>query len=196
MWFSLAAAQGSKRAAELRNQFLKKLTPAQLAEAQQLAREWMEEHGQANAAQQSIATVVQAVAVATDTILGRIVALVSSQKSAPTIVGGWQSEPVLGQLGLIQTTLTFNEDGSVTSKADFISFPGFKPDLEYFGYVSKGTYSMDGKEVTVNFDTTWGVTRMRGEDETIGPKQGKRRTQVFRLEEGKLVTKDLVLTRL
>lgn len=196
MWFSLAAAQGPERAVELRNDSAKKLTPAQLAKAQQLAREWMEEHGKTNAAQRKIATAVKAAAVAADTIFAKIVGLVPPLESGPAIVGAWQSAPVLGQLGLIQTTLTFKEDGSVTSKADFISFPSFKPDLEYFGYVSKGTYSMGGNEITVNIGGTRVVQKLRGEDETIGPKQGKSSTHVYRLEEGKLVTKDLVLVRL
>ncbi|MBH0197608.1 MAG: sel1 repeat family protein [Nitrospira sp.] len=40
MWFSLAAANGVKRVAELRDALAKKMIPAKLAEAQQLAREW------------------------------------------------------------------------------------------------------------------------------------------------------------
>ena len=40
MWFSLVPPQGPKRAAEFRDNFAKRLTPAQLAEAQRLAREW------------------------------------------------------------------------------------------------------------------------------------------------------------
>ena len=196
MWFSLAATQGLKRAVGLRNDFAKKLTPAQLTEAQQLARVWLEEHGQANAAQRSIANTINGAAVAADTILANIVGLVPPLKSAPAIVGTWQSAPVLGQLGLIQVTLTFNEDGSVTSKADFISFPTVSPEMEYFWDVSKGTYSIDRNEVTVNFGRTWAVLKKRGEDETIGPKQGTRSTQVFHLEEGKLVTEDSVLVRL
>lgn len=123
----------------------------------------------------------------------------AARSSAPiesAIVGTWQSEPVLGQLGLNQVTLTFNEDGSVTSKADFISFPSFKADLEYFWLVSKGTYSIDGNEVTSNFGGTWAVQKMRGNDETVGPKKGKKSTQVFRLKDGKLFTKNMELTRL
>jgi TPR repeat protein len=40
MWFDLAAAQGEKDATELRDSLAKKMTPAQIAEAQKLAREW------------------------------------------------------------------------------------------------------------------------------------------------------------
>jgi uncharacterized protein len=40
MWFNLAAASGDKEAAEVRDMLAAKMTPAQVAEAQKLAREW------------------------------------------------------------------------------------------------------------------------------------------------------------
>jgi uncharacterized protein len=40
MWFNLAAAAGDNNAAEVRNIVTKHMTPAQVAEAQKLAREW------------------------------------------------------------------------------------------------------------------------------------------------------------
>jgi TPR repeat protein len=40
MWYNLAAANGYKSAAELRDALAKQMTPAQIAEAQKLAREW------------------------------------------------------------------------------------------------------------------------------------------------------------
>lgn len=40
MWFSLAAAQESKLAESFRDDLTKHMTPAQIAEAQKLAREW------------------------------------------------------------------------------------------------------------------------------------------------------------
>jgi len=40
MWANLAAAQGDKKAEKLRKQLAKLMTPAQIAEAQRLAREW------------------------------------------------------------------------------------------------------------------------------------------------------------
>jgi len=39
-WYNLAATNGDKPAAELREALAKQMTPAQIAEAQQLAREW------------------------------------------------------------------------------------------------------------------------------------------------------------
>jgi uncharacterized protein len=39
-WYNLSAAQGEPRAAEARDALTKQMTPAQIAEAQQLAREW------------------------------------------------------------------------------------------------------------------------------------------------------------
>jgi TPR repeat protein len=40
MWFNLAAAQNEENAAGARDQLAQKMTPAQIAEAQKLAREW------------------------------------------------------------------------------------------------------------------------------------------------------------
>ena len=40
MWYNLAAVQGEPRAAEARDALTKQMTPAQIAEAQRLAREW------------------------------------------------------------------------------------------------------------------------------------------------------------
>ncbi len=40
MWFNLAGAQGDKEAAKARDHVAGLMTPAQLAEAQRLAREW------------------------------------------------------------------------------------------------------------------------------------------------------------
>jgi uncharacterized protein len=40
MWYNLSAAQGEKRSAEARDALAKQMTPAQIAEAQKLAREW------------------------------------------------------------------------------------------------------------------------------------------------------------
>jgi TPR repeat protein len=40
LWFNLAAAGGDKDAAESRDKVAKEMTPAQIAEAQKLAREW------------------------------------------------------------------------------------------------------------------------------------------------------------
>ena len=43
-WYSLAKAQGNKRAAGLLNMVKNKMTPAQIAKAQALAAEWWEKH--------------------------------------------------------------------------------------------------------------------------------------------------------
>jgi len=44
MWFNIAAASGGKKAKENRDIVAKRMTPDQIAEAQKLAREWMEKH--------------------------------------------------------------------------------------------------------------------------------------------------------
>ena len=40
MWYNLSAAYGENRSAEARDALAKQMTPAQIAEAQRLAREW------------------------------------------------------------------------------------------------------------------------------------------------------------
>jgi len=40
MWFNLAAANGNKDTAKVRDLATKTMTPAQIAEAQRLSREW------------------------------------------------------------------------------------------------------------------------------------------------------------
>jgi TPR repeat protein len=40
MWFNLSAAQGEQQAARERDNIATRMTPAQIAEAQKLAREW------------------------------------------------------------------------------------------------------------------------------------------------------------
>jgi hypothetical protein len=40
MWYTLGAANGAKRGAALRDALAKRMTPDQIAEAQQLAQEW------------------------------------------------------------------------------------------------------------------------------------------------------------
>ena len=40
MWYNLAGAQGLEQAAKNRDNVAKRMTPAQIAEAQKLAREW------------------------------------------------------------------------------------------------------------------------------------------------------------
>lgn len=43
-WFNIAAAHGHKKAGEVRDATAREMTSDQVAEAQQLAREWMERH--------------------------------------------------------------------------------------------------------------------------------------------------------
>jgi len=45
MWFSIAGANDYKNGRKVRDIIEKRMTPDQIAEAQKLAREWMERHG-------------------------------------------------------------------------------------------------------------------------------------------------------
>jgi len=46
MWFNLAAALGHKKAQDGQEIVTERMTPAQIAEAQRMAREWMAKHQQ------------------------------------------------------------------------------------------------------------------------------------------------------
>ena len=46
MWLNLAAAQGHEKAIKLRDVVARLMTPDQIAEAQRLAKEWLEKHPQ------------------------------------------------------------------------------------------------------------------------------------------------------
>lgn len=48
MWLNLAAAQGIKVAGKMRDVVAEDMTSAQVAEAQRLAREWLEKHSSGN----------------------------------------------------------------------------------------------------------------------------------------------------
>ena len=125
-------------------------------------------------------------------------ALPAAAVDAGAIIGKWQSAPVLGQLGLGQTTVTFNEDRSFTMNIDFISFAQIEPDLEYFWWISNGTYSVAGDKVILDFHKTWMVRKMRGKDEAKGapePVRGEARRQVAHWKDGKLMMKDVALER-
>jgi len=46
MWWNLAASKGNENGRKNRDIVAKKMTPTQIAEAQRLAREWLEKHGE------------------------------------------------------------------------------------------------------------------------------------------------------
>ena len=46
MWFSIAAGKKHKKAIYRRDFVAKRMTPDQIAEAEELAREWLEEYGE------------------------------------------------------------------------------------------------------------------------------------------------------
>ncbi len=46
MWYDLAAAAGDEDALEFRDRLARDMTPADVSMAQELAREWLEKHGE------------------------------------------------------------------------------------------------------------------------------------------------------
>jgi hypothetical protein len=83
------------------------------------------------------------------------------------IVGAWQSEPILSQLGLIQTTYTFNADGSYSSKNNFMSFCEQKvgQNCEYFWEIDEGEYTIKNGVMILHAKTTTTVLLKKGESE-------------------------------
>lgn len=84
------------------------------------------------------------------------------------LVGTWVSEPALGQLGMIQTTITFRDGGAYEQKADFISFCDGQDrgiDCEYFWMIHEGRYSVAGNIVTVRIEKDRKVLLRTGQAE-------------------------------
>lgn len=78
-------------------------------------------------------------------------ALGIEQASNVNVVGSWTSDPVLGQLGFIQISYTFNADGSYSNKMNFISFcKGQAQDCEYFWIISEGRYSVKSEALALH----------------------------------------------
>lgn len=83
------------------------------------------------------------------------------------IVGVWQSEPVLSQLGHVQTTYTFNADGSYSGKNNYISFCDQQSgqNCEYFWEITDGEYTVRNGVMILHAKTTTTVLLKQGESE-------------------------------
>lgn len=193
--FDLAAPKVAD-AAKFRDALARSMTPAQVKKAAKLAKDARRADGAAILGQALFAAMGERRNPAKKPRASRKPC--EKSISPADIVGKWQSSPTLSQLGFMQITVQFNEDRTFTTKNDFLSFPTHKPDMEYYWIVTNGTYAVFNCEIGLNVDKTWLVMKMRGEDETrrVDKIEGKQRPQVFHWEAGKLVTKDLALTRI
>ena len=71
------------------------------------------------------------------------------------LAGTWVSEPALGQLGMIQSTITFQAGGAYAQKLDFISFCDGRDrgiDCEYFWMINEGSWSAEGQVVAIHIE--------------------------------------------
>jgi len=94
----------------------------------------------------------------------------TSLRAGGDIVGTWMSEPILGQLGYIQTTYVFRKNGSFSAKSNFLSFCGIgavKPDCEYFWIVDEGDYLLVSDSVTLTLKTQRSVQQRQGQAKPI-----------------------------
>ena len=108
------------------------------------------------------------------------------------IVGVWQSEPILGQLGLIQSSYTFNSDGSYSNKLNMISFCEERhgQDCEYFWLLSDGGYSVKNGVITLSNIETKAVRLRKGQSKPeikVQPDYPKSDEYMVKLEAGNLI---------
>lgn len=112
------------------------------------------------------------------------------------VTGSWIAEPALGQLGFIQVSFTFREDGLFSQKLNFVSFCGIGalvPDCEYFWTVSEGKYFLAGKIIHLRHEKARSVQLRKGQtapqvnDMGMKPLVEEFR---FRINQGKLIFTD------
>lgn len=86
------------------------------------------------------------------------------------ITGSWASEPQLGQLGVVQISYTFSQDGTFLQKLDFKSFCGMgavTPDCDYFWNVSQGKYSLNGSVLKLHHEKANSHLKYQGKTEPV-----------------------------
>lgn len=109
------------------------------------------------------------------------------------VKGSWVAEPELGQLGFIQTTLTFGDGGTFSRKSDFLSFCGIKaikPDCVYYWMVSEGQYSLNGSLLRLQVKKGTAVMLQEGQTDAVSNDMGmKPVTEELRIgvDQGNLV---------
>ena len=84
------------------------------------------------------------------------------------LAGTWVSEPALGQLGMIQSTITFQAGGAYAQKLDFISFCDGRDrgiDCEYFWMINEGSWSVEGQVVAIHIEREKKVLLPTGQTE-------------------------------
>ncbi len=84
------------------------------------------------------------------------------------VLGTWVSEPVLGQLGRVQSSFTFQRDGSVSLRQDFISFCDGRarlPDCDYFRIFREGRYTYHDGVINITDKTEKRVLLLTGQRE-------------------------------
>ena len=94
--------------------------------------------------------------------------IMGEQAMASDVLGTWNSEPALGQLGMIQSSYTFREDGTFSLKLDFISFCDGSNrgiDCDYFWIFYEGSYTGHDGIFTINNEKEKKVILLTGQTE-------------------------------
>ena len=115
------------------------------------------------------------------------------------VVGEWQSEPALSQLGTMQSTYKFNADSSFSNKLNMISFCEIQDgqNCEYFWIIHEGTYSIKNGLLTLKTENVKGVILHKGKNK---PEINNQKVQPFsenykaKIDAGKLVLTNMKST--
>jgi hypothetical protein len=89
---------------------------------------------------------------------------------ASDVVGTWISEPTLGQLGMSQSSYSFQEDGTYSHKLDFISFCdecSGRIDCDYFWMIFEGNYTVQNGIFTLETGSMKRIILPTGQAEPI-----------------------------
>lgn len=99
-------------------------------------------------------------------LLGLAAGIGGPARAAENLRGTWVSEPVMTQLGMMQTTYTFKGGGRFVQKQDFKHACGrnpAKPDCRYFWKFWEGRYALVGDRLTLSVTKGYSETLRVGE---------------------------------
>ena len=118
--------------------------------------------------------------------------IMGEQAMASDVVGTWNSEPALGQLGMIRSSYTFRENGTFSLKLDFINFCDANRgiDCDYFWTVHEGSYTDLNGIFTINNEKEKKVLLLTGHTEpkiTESSKYPNNYDILVELQDGKLL---------
>ena len=130
-----------------------------------------------------------------DPVVELIENIKGEQGLASDVLGTWNSEPALGQLGMIRSSYTFREDDTFSLNLDFISFCDANRgvDCDYFWIVHEGSYTDHDGVFTINIEKEKKVILLTGHPEpkvTESSKYPNTYDILVELQDGKLLIRE------